>query len=592
MTESLAKRQIGIYNMWPRRYSEHKDGAFAGMLEDLDRMADLGYKAIYINPFFEIGHFPKQDNGWMGSLYATRDLSKTNPRLFAGRSEPFFDEKGQLTKSGQQVKDFCEAAKARGITPLFDLVQSHLSPDSPYIDEASKQGINIVARHKDTGKYDIHGLDKNYRQTNPHEVWDDVVNFDYKDPDALRYIPEKILTPYTRQMARLGFGGVRVDSPHNTPHTIHSQSVSAFKDELRQIAHEKKQAYLPPVILGETLGSDTMARELRGIATHVYGAGLFFPSDKERDYNRLFNNKDFLHVGRHWLKADMWDKQQNIEGGVVTPTSTHDTETMTTLLKERFANDLRNRSPEEQKNTLKKLARIRIAFSAFFSSGGHMMVAGDEYMNEQRACVFDGSLIKAGHKITLTDENLQELHEAAKTKGKGGRLFIGCVNTPPLQLRSGYEKPFWHYPDGGIPEKEGPVLVEIAPQMQMSEMQNLAKNNGHDLSDFVRRINKAMEKLKDIDKNLYADAYFDKSTDYLCIVRSAGAEGAPAYKHQIQDIVIVDVSGKKRHADITPAILAEFAEQTGISAQKLRDEAIIVGDFPERGKGAGMAQGR
>ena len=143
------KRPLSIYNMWVRNYAEHENGAFAGMTQDLDRVAKDGYNALYLNPFYQVGAYPKK-TGEVGSLYATSDMSRANPALFAGQQGKFIED-GQVTELGQQVQTFTQKAKAQGITPMFDLVQGQLSPDSPYIEDAKSLEIDILLTNRETG---------------------------------------------------------------------------------------------------------------------------------------------------------------------------------------------------------------------------------------------------------------------------------------------------------------------------------------------------------------------------------------------------------------------------------------------------------
>ena len=101
---------IRIYNLFPTLA-----GAISDWIMHLPRIAAMGFNAVYINPF----HYP----GFSGSLYAVKDYYRLNPRFRGGDSG---DDDTLLRR-------FTEAARARGLQVIMDLVVNHTSKDSELV---------------------------------------------------------------------------------------------------------------------------------------------------------------------------------------------------------------------------------------------------------------------------------------------------------------------------------------------------------------------------------------------------------------------------------------------------------------------------
>ena len=104
---------IRIYNLFPPLAGTVRDWT-----DHLQRIAGLGFNAVYINPF----HYP----GFSGSLYAVKDYYRLNP-LFRGRET---DDDDIL------LRRFTTAAQSCGLRVIMDLVVNHTAKDS-----------ELVARH-------------------------------------------------------------------------------------------------------------------------------------------------------------------------------------------------------------------------------------------------------------------------------------------------------------------------------------------------------------------------------------------------------------------------------------------------------------
>ena len=68
-------RNLLMYQIFVRNYSE--EGTFSAVMQDLDRIRDLGVDIIYLLPVHPIGL--KCRKGTLGSPYAIRDYREINP---------------------------------------------------------------------------------------------------------------------------------------------------------------------------------------------------------------------------------------------------------------------------------------------------------------------------------------------------------------------------------------------------------------------------------------------------------------------------------------------------------------------------------
>ena len=102
-----------------------------------DRMVDMGFTWVYINPV----SYP----GFSGSLYSVKDYYRLHPLLLDGSDIP----------ETEQLRAMIMAAHERGLKVMFDLVINHTAIDCP-----------LVSEHPDWYKSDEWGKIKN------PEVWE------------------------------------------------------------------------------------------------------------------------------------------------------------------------------------------------------------------------------------------------------------------------------------------------------------------------------------------------------------------------------------------------------------------------------------
>ncbi|MBF0501782.1 MAG: alpha-amylase [Candidatus Riflebacteria bacterium] len=101
----LQGKGIRLYNLFPRLV-----GSMARWRDELPRIRDLGFNAIWVNPF----HYP----GFSGSLYSPKDYYKFNPLFIDGESSP-----------NEQLRETIEACHKNGQLFIMDLVINHTAID-------------------------------------------------------------------------------------------------------------------------------------------------------------------------------------------------------------------------------------------------------------------------------------------------------------------------------------------------------------------------------------------------------------------------------------------------------------------------------
>lgn len=107
MTSSLKKVPL-IYNLFPRYFRTIDD--WNG---EVTKIAEMGFNAIFINPFFE--------TGFSGSLYAVKNYYRLNS---------LFLKDGQDPSDFSPIDRFNATCRKLGITLIIDLVINHTAKDS------------------------------------------------------------------------------------------------------------------------------------------------------------------------------------------------------------------------------------------------------------------------------------------------------------------------------------------------------------------------------------------------------------------------------------------------------------------------------
>ncbi|OHD24831.1 MAG: hypothetical protein A2Y38_18760 [Spirochaetes bacterium GWB1_59_5] len=159
-----------IYQIFIRNQST--EGTFDAALPALDTARRLGFDIVYLTPIHPIGASARK--GSLGSPYAIQDYRAVDPALGG--------EAGFLR--------FLNAAHAKGLRLIIDVVYNHTSPDSVLVREHPEWFWKGPA-----GK-----------PAPRHSEWSDVVDLDYSHRDLWDYQIESLET-----WARLGVDGFRCD---------------------------------------------------------------------------------------------------------------------------------------------------------------------------------------------------------------------------------------------------------------------------------------------------------------------------------------------------------------------------------------------
>ena len=144
-------RNLLMYQIFVRNYSE--EGTFSAVMQDLDRIRDLGVDIIYLLPVHPIGL--KCRKGTLGSPYAIRDYREINP------------EYGTLS----DFQALVNAIHQKGMKCIIDVVYNHTSPDSVLREQHPEWFYK-----KEDGSFGNRVGD-----------WSDIIDLDYSAPGLAEY---------------------------------------------------------------------------------------------------------------------------------------------------------------------------------------------------------------------------------------------------------------------------------------------------------------------------------------------------------------------------------------------------------------------
>jgi starch synthase (maltosyl-transferring) len=366
------EQHLRLYNQYPGSYV-----SFQQMMEDLPRIAAMGFKQVWVNPFYETCKENKLMSHKIDCPYAMRDHTKLNPEYGA---------------SFEDVKEYTKEARRLDLVPIFDLVANHVAIDHPFVDgdkELFNKGIDTkkwFQRHSN-GNLRIKGYDENlHKLPISRNPWTDVAQFDYKNEEIRNQIFKYFWKPFIDQNVDLGFMGARIDAPGRIPHEVHELLLNYLKQKCR----EKYNA--EPYIVAETVGSGNPEADrdaVMGVATHTMNSAFWMPGPEgshggndlpysiwSDDNGEWVNkNKETINEGRKNWYAPLKGILQT-----VAPTAghsgSHDEDRYPHILKEKWGiND---------RIMLKQRMLEMIMVAAFGSDGGHILAYGDEFGVEER----------------------------------------------------------------------------------------------------------------------------------------------------------------------------------------------------------------
>ncbi|PKL43329.1 MAG: alpha-amylase [Candidatus Riflebacteria bacterium HGW-Riflebacteria-2] len=234
----LGNDSIRLYNLYPRLL-----GSMSKWAEHLDRIKDMGFNSVWVNPF----HYP----GFSGSLYSPKDYYKFNP---------LFINNNSAKAPAEQLRDFSNACHKRGLLFIMDLVINHTAFD-----------CTLVEEHADWYKRDEHGkiVQPGAMHDGKWVTWGDLAEVDNlasKDRDNLWLFWWKMMSYYIE----MGVDGFRCDMAYQVP------------GELWEYLMTRSRGQKPGCLfLAESLGCDfKQVKVLAGM-----GFDYLFNSIKYWDFN-------------------------------------------------------------------------------------------------------------------------------------------------------------------------------------------------------------------------------------------------------------------------------------------------------------------
>ncbi|MCJ2140377.1 maltotransferase domain-containing protein [Methylobacterium sp. E-066] len=296
---ALAPRAEGprIYNLFPLLVGRVSDWA-----AELPRIASLGFDWIYLNPFHQ--------TGGSRSLYAVADPERLDER--------FRDQDG--TPDDEQIRRFCAAAEAAGLSVMTDLVINHTADNA----RLALERPDLFMKEPDGSIMHPGAVDPD--DPSIRTVWGDLVELDYHTP-AARDELTRIWGAYVARLQALGVAGFRCDAAYKVP-----------PETWRVLIGEAKGRDSACLFAAETLGCTF--EEAKATA----GAGF--------DY--LFNSFAWWDLKKPWA-LEQYERLRVLAPSIAFPEN-HDMQ--------RLAAEIGGGS-----EAVARHLRTRYALAAFFSAG-------------------------------------------------------------------------------------------------------------------------------------------------------------------------------------------------------------------------------
>ncbi len=399
-----ALREKGIllcYNQFAPHYPN-----FQAMITELPEIAAMGYNAVMSPPLHPTSQFPKF-NGKKGSLYAPVDYTCWRADFFGT---------GDVKQQVALLRQYTSRAKELGLVPMFDLVLAHMGRTSeavPNLLECGDDWEKNRAINDDTRYWFKRDADHNlvidgvqtdkpdgiWRNGEWVDLWDDIAQFNYENPQKRRQIIDHLWKPLVEkymgnnpELGQLGFMGCRVDAAHK----IHPE---VLKEVLGHAAAVCQQHHgRAPVIMAETVGivSDDQRRGMEGChITHVTNNSFWMPSKHEPDHwhqgteevkkkwNEASTYLDCHRYGMRWVvrydpeggEPHMYPKSR---GGTIGIYDSHDHEPRAHAWKEELT------SAEDKEQALREV----MAVAAFYADAGSVGCTGVHLGDDRHRSVF------------------------------------------------------------------------------------------------------------------------------------------------------------------------------------------------------------
>ncbi len=260
----MIKESPGIYNIFPRLLGPVREWSAR-----LDRIKDMGFNWIYLNPF--------QYSGFSGSLYSIKDYYGFNP-LFTGLDKSISPE--------DQVKKFIISSHRHGIKVMMDLVINHTAKDHPFTTEHPGW-----YKKNDKGEIQSPGAWDNGQWTE----WGDLAEIDNEN-STKKYELWNYWKDLLIYNLGLGFDGFRADAAYSVPGQLWEFLIGSAVNKRKDV-----------IFFAESLGcSIDKTIELA-----------------EAGFNFIFNSSKWWNYRDEWL-LDQYTRTRGIVSSVSFPES-HDT---------------------------------------------------------------------------------------------------------------------------------------------------------------------------------------------------------------------------------------------------------------------------
>lgn len=179
-----------IYELFLRSFTE--EGTFRAAIDRLDEVRDLGVTTVWLMPIHPIGQ--DRMKGPDGSPYSIADYTAVNP------------EHGTM----EDFRAFVDAAHARGMTVILDLVANHTAWDHPWITE-----------HPEWYQADDDGTIVHP----PGTDWTDVAQLDFSNPE----LREAMRAAMRFWVEEGGIDGYRADVAEMVPNDFWSEAIAELR---------------------------------------------------------------------------------------------------------------------------------------------------------------------------------------------------------------------------------------------------------------------------------------------------------------------------------------------------------------------------
>lgn len=394
---------IRLYNQFPRRYK----GGLPAMIEDLPRIAALGFNVIWINPVQLTGDAlkavnPEKTKWAKGSLYAMAHDKQFNPDFFP-------EINGNTDKQAELLTRYVQKAKELGLIPIFDLVLNHVG-------RGQEKPTHLEDKFKD------HLNKERKKSAGPN--WSDTIALNYETDDSREYVIQHLWIPLIKTyIETYGFMGVRVDAITNVNPELQKRAYTIIRECC------KRTHGTEPIIIGELMAKNPLNHVARLAPlgfSHIFACGVF--------YNNFFQQ---LPDEFHWLTPQVqelqkiiWNENRQGLGGVVAFVGNHDVATHKCFTLYHSNNIKKDDRPitffpndDEAIATIKAMqfeefdycktidltekSQERLFRIAFTGNAGWYLLAGDELEIPHRPRVFDN--YKEAMPIETSPKDLQSL---------------------------------------------------------------------------------------------------------------------------------------------------------------------------------------